>query len=224
MRKTRWLMAFFLPLLLVSFLQSQSLGDLAKKEKVRRAALKGKTATVITNVELAKVKKRPAVESTSQEQSGEETAAAGQAGEAAQGAEAQGQAQEGVTPPATAAQGQAGEAQTVKPGEAEKPAGTAPAEAPPMSDKDYRAKQAELTKAAQDKQELVDLLTLKMNSLYQEFYGLDNMKSREMVQTQISDTYDKLLKAEVEAKNATKDLEDFLAQTKKDQTPGIWIK
>ena len=93
-----------------------------------------------------------------------------------------------------------------------------------MSDKDYRAKQADLTKAAQDKAELVDLLTLKMNSLYQEFYGLDNMKSREMVQTQISDTYDKLLKAEVEAKKATKDLEDFLAQTKKDQTPGIWIK
>jgi hypothetical protein len=224
MRKTRWFAAFFLPLLLVSFLQSQSLADLAKKEKERRAALKGKTATVVTTADVAKVKKRPAVESTSQEQTAEEAAAAGQAGEAAQGAGAQGQAQEGVTPPATAGQGQAAEAQAVKPDEAQKPAETAPAEAPPMSDKDYRAKQAELAQAAQDKQELVDLLTLKMNSLYQEFYGLDNMKSREIIQTQISDTYDKLLKAEVEAKKATKDLEDFLAQAKKDQTPGIWIK
>jgi hypothetical protein len=192
MRKIKWLAAFFLPLLLVSFLQSQSLADLAKKEKERRAALKGKTATVITPAELAKVKKRAAVESVNQEQTAEEAAAAGQAGEAAQGAEAQGQAQEGVTPPATAGQAQAADAQ--------KPAETAPAEAPPMSDKDYRAKQAELSKAAEDKQELVDLLTLKMNSLYQEFYGLDNMKSREIVQTQISDTYDKLLKAEIEAR------------------------
>jgi hypothetical protein len=93
-----------------------------------------------------------------------------------------------------------------------------------LSDKDYRARQAELSKAAQDKQELLDLLTLKMNSLYQEVYSLDSVKSREMLQAQISDTYDKLLKTEIEAKQAAKDLEDFLARTKKDQTPAIWIK
>jgi hypothetical protein len=63
-----------------------------------------------------------------------------------------------------------------------------------------------------------------MNALYQEFYGLDNLKSREMVQLQISDTYDKLLKAETESAKAKKDLEDFLAQAKKDQSPAIWIK
>jgi hypothetical protein len=63
-----------------------------------------------------------------------------------------------------------------------------------------------------------------MNSLYQEFYGLDNMKSREMIQLQISDTYDKLLKAETESAKANKDLEDFLAQTKKENVPAIWIK
>ena len=63
-----------------------------------------------------------------------------------------------------------------------------------------------------------------MNTLYQQFYGLDNVKSREMIQLQISDTYDKLLKAETESANAQKDLEDFMAQSKKDQTPSIWIK
>ncbi len=212
MRKTKWLAAFFLPLLLVSFLQSQSLAELAKKEKSRRAALKGRTATVITTADVAKVKKRPAVESTTQEKAVEETA------EAAQGAEIQGQALEGVTPPTIAEQGQAAEAQAVKPAEAP------PAEAPTLSDKDNRAKQAELAKAVDDKQELIDLLTLKMNSLYQEFYTLDNVKSRELLQAQISDTYDKILKAEIEAKQAVKDLQDFLAQTKKDQTPAIWIK
>lgn len=217
MRKTKWLAAFFLPLLLVSSLQSQNLGDLAKKEKARRAALKGKSATVITTADLAKAKRRPAVESTNQEQGGEATAESAQAGETARGAEVQGQAQEGVTPPATGAE-------AIKPANAQKLAETPPAEAPPLSDKDYQAKQAELTRAAQDKQELVDLLTLKMSSLYQEFYTLDSVKSREMLQAQISDTYDKLLKTEIEAKQAAKDLGDFLAQTKKDQTPAIWIK
>jgi hypothetical protein len=71
---------------------------------------------------------------------------------------------------------------------------------------------------------MVDLLTLKMNSLYQEFYSLDNMKSRELLQSQISDSYDKLLKVGVEAKQAAKDLEDFLGTTKKAETPAIWIK
>ncbi len=71
---------------------------------------------------------------------------------------------------------------------------------------------------------MVDLLTLKLNSLYQEFYGLDNLKSREMIQVQISDTYDKLLKAETESAKAQKDLEDFVAQAGKAKAPAIWIK
>ena len=149
MSKTKWLVAFFLPLLLVSFLQSQSLADLAKKEKARRAALKGKTATVITTADLAKVKKRPAVESTNQEQAVGETAEAAQAGEAGQAAEIQGQVQEGVAPPATAEQGQADAtgAEAVKPADAQKPAEAPPAETPALSDKDYRAKQADLTES-----------------------------------------------------------------------------
>lgn len=213
MSKTKWLAAFVLPLMLVSFLQSQSLADLAKKEKERRAALKGKRATVVTTADLAKVKKRPAVESTNQEQSAEEAAGA------AQGAEAQGQVQQGVTPPAAAGQA----ADTAAQGE--KPAGATAAEAPtPQSAQDIQKKINELADTAQQKAEMVDLLTTKMNALYQEFYGLDNVKSREMVQIQISDTYDKLLKAEAESAKAKKDFEDFLAQTKKDQAPSIWIK
>ena len=90
-------------LLLVSFLQSQNLADLAKKEKARRAALKGKRATVITTADLAKAKRRPAVESTTQEQ-------------AAEGTEEAAQAQEGVTPPATQAT-EAAAAQVEKPAE-----------------------------------------------------------------------------------------------------------
>lgn len=208
MNKKRLVAFLFLPLVLASFLQSQSLADMAKKEKARRATLKGKHATVITTADLAKVKLRPAVESTGQEQAAEE------------GAEAvEGQAKEGVTPPATGEQAAEAAAAVEEPAEA-----APPADAAAQSAQDSQKKQNELAEIAQQKADMVDLLTIKMNALYQEFYGLDNLKSREMVQLQISDTYDKLLKAETESAKAKKDLEDFLAQAKKDQSPAIWIK
>lgn len=50
-----------LPLFLSSFLLSQSVVELAKKEKERREKLKGKKTIVVTNYDLKKVKKRPAV-------------------------------------------------------------------------------------------------------------------------------------------------------------------
>ena len=203
MSKKKVLASLFLPLLLASFLQSQSLADLAKKEKVRRAALKGKEAAVVTDADLRKVKRRPAVESAGQEQM-------------AQAEQADVKAQQGATPPAA---GQPAVAAAEKLAEE-----TPPGETPAMSEKEFRAKQAELVEASKQKQEMIDLLTLKLNSLYQEFYGLDNMKSREIIQVQISDTYDKLLKAEAEANKAKKDLEDFSANTKRENVPDIWIK
>ncbi len=206
MRKTRRLAAFFLPLLLVSFLQAQSLTELAKKEKERRAAVKGKPAATITTADVAKVKKRPAVETVAPAQAGEEAAAA----------EGEVKTDEGAAPPVTA------QAAAAPPAQA-KPAETPPAAAAAETAKTIQARTTELTKAAEDKQQLVDLLTLKMNALYQEFYSLDNMKSRELVQAQISDTYDKLLKAEVESKQAAKDLQDFLSQSKKASGQAIWI-
>lgn len=213
MNKTRRLAVICLPLLLVSFLHAQSVVELAKKEKERRAALKGKAATVITSAEIAKVKKRPAVEIVPPEQTSEE--AAGEAG----GNEAQAQAQEGAAPPAETQGAGAAEAQ------AENPVETLPdLQNPAPSAKEVQAKLAELTKAAQDKQELTDLLTLKLNSLYQEFYTLDNLKSRELLQAQISDTYDKLLQAQLDATAAAKELESYMAQAQKGKAPAIWIK
>ncbi|UCC41195.1 MAG: hypothetical protein JSV96_07160 [Candidatus Aminicenantes bacterium] len=51
----------FLPLLLTSFLFSQSVAELAKKEKERREKLKGKKGAVITNAKLKKTAKKSAV-------------------------------------------------------------------------------------------------------------------------------------------------------------------
>jgi hypothetical protein len=204
MRMTKFLAALVLPLFLASFLQSQSLAELAKKEKERRAAMKGKS-TVITSADIAKVKKRPAVETVV------ETVAAGEeglVGEAAAGAQ-----QEGAPPGV--------EAQAAETAAANEPSADDQAA---QAKKDNEKKLAELADLAKEKAELVELLNLKMNALYQEFYGLENLKSRELIQIQISDTYDKLLKAETESAQAQKDLEDFMAQAKKDSLPKIWIK
>ena len=219
MSKTKTAAALVLSLLLASFLQAQSLTDLAKKEKERRAALKGK-ATTVTTEDLAKVKKKPAVEAAPEQPAGEQAAEAGEAG--AQPAAEAAPAPEGQ--PAAPAAGGAAEVGAEAPAaEPEKPA----EETPPPADaaeRDLDKRQIELADAAQEKAELVDLLTLKMNALYQQLQGVDNMKSREVLQQQISDTYDKLLKAETESAKAGKELEEFLAQRKKGAAPRIWIK
>jgi hypothetical protein len=215
MSKKRILISLFLPLFLASFVQSQSLVELAKKEKERREALKGK-ATVVTSADIAKVKKRPAVETVQEQAAGEGEAQAGeaQAGEGAAGAQ-----QEGAPP----VEGQ----QAVEAGAGQEQAAaeeTPPADAAALNAQEMQKKQKELADLAQDKIEMVELLNLKLNALYQEFQGLDNVKTREMIQLQISDTYDKLLKAEAESAKAKKDLEEFLAEKKKKETPAIWIR
>jgi len=211
MCKKKILASLVLPLLLASFLQSQSLAELAKKEKERRAALKGKSAKVVTTADLAKVKRQPSVVATGEEQVADETAAQGEQGDA--------KAQQEGAPPAAVEQPGAAATGADKPAEE-----ASPGSPPAMSEKDFQAKQTELVDAIKQKQEMVDLLTLKMNALYQQFYSLDNMKSREVIQLQISDTYDKLLKAEIDAKTAAKDLEDFAANTKRESVPDIWIR
>jgi hypothetical protein len=199
MSKKKIVGSLFLPLLLASFLQSQSLAELSKKEKERRAAVKGKTTTV-TSADIAKVKKRPAVEATEAQAAAEGEAQAGEV-----------QVQQGEAPPAAA--------------QAEKPAEEPPPPDPAaLSAQENQRKLNELATLSEQKNEMVELLTLKLNSLYQEFHGLDNVKSRELIQVQISETYDKLLKAEAESVKANKDLEDIMAQTKKATAQKIWIK
>jgi len=196
-----------LPLLLASFLFSQSVTELAKKEKERRAAMKGKTGAVITNADLAKTKKRPAVEVAEADKPAGESPASG---EAARPAGQEGEA----APPAG------------QPAVGEKPAEPkpAPGDETAISEQDFKARLNELATKAQQAQELVELLTLKMNSLWQEFYNLSDVKSREFTQFQIAETYEKLTRAEVDATRAKKDMDEFLATAKREGVPTIWIK
>jgi len=207
----RQLVFVVLPLVLASFLFSQSVTDLAKKEKERRAAVKGKPTSVVTNADLAKVKRRPAVEVVEPEKTAAEAQAAGETGTPP--------AQEGAqTPPA----GQV--APALKAAEQKPPEQPPAADQAAMSEKDFKARLGELATKAQDAQEMIDLLTLKINSLWQEFYNMGDVKSREYTQFQISETYDKLTKAEAEAVKAKRELDDFLATAKREGVPAIWIK
>ncbi|MGA2361392.1 MAG: hypothetical protein ABSG73_02935 [Candidatus Aminicenantales bacterium] len=202
------LVCVVLSLLVVSFLSAQSVTDLSKKEKARRAGVKNKPTAVITNADLAKLKKKPAVEVAEPEKAAAEgeTQAAGETSPPS--------TQEGTVPPQAA---QAAPEQ--KPVEQ-----TLPADQSVMAEKDFKARLNELATKAQDAQEMIDLLTLKMNSLWQEFYNMGDVKARDFTQFQISETYDKLTKAEAEAARATKDLDDFLATAKREGVPTIWIK
>jgi len=53
-----------LPLFLSSLLFSQSITEVARKERERRARLKGLKAVVVTNADLRKVRKRPALDTS----------------------------------------------------------------------------------------------------------------------------------------------------------------
>jgi hypothetical protein len=200
----------FLPLLLVAFLNAQSVADLAKKEKERRASIKNKPH-VITNADLAKLKKRPAVEVVPPEEaSGENVAGTEEAG------------QEGETPPVTA-EGQAGTEQGAA--TVQKPAEAPPPEPQPtITEKEFRNQLTEHKIKVDQAQEQVDLYTLKMNGLWQEFYSLDDMKSRELIQLQISETYDKLTKAQLDLDKAKKELDDFMETSRREGVPSIWIR
>jgi hypothetical protein len=71
---------------------------------------------------------------------------------------------------------------------------------------------------------MVDLLTMKMNGLWQEFYSLDDMTARDRIQQQISENYEKLLKAQQDEVAAKEELDAFIAGAKREGVPKIWIR
>jgi hypothetical protein len=207
----------FLSVLIVSFVHSQSLVELSKREKARREGLKGKNAVVVTNEDLAKVKKKPAVEVVLPEPPMEESAVEGEefATEEEIPSETQEEAltDEETTEEATP-QEPAAKIETLP----QLPQQTA------LSEEEFKKKKAEFEDKWNKAAEMVELLTLKMNGLWQEFYSLDDMTARDRIQQQISETYDKLVKAQVDETRAREELDNFIANSKREGVPEIWIK
>lgn len=185
----RLLALVFLTTMMSSLLFPQTLAEIAQKERERRAGLKGKKAAVITNADLAKLKKKPALE----------------------------------TPPAPPApvteEVVASEAVPPAAAEPQEPPATAPAAANPVP-LDLKVLQERWDKT----KEYVELLTLKMGALWQQFYGLEDMTTKDAVQQSIAETFIKLQKAQEEETRARQDLEKFLGQQKKEPVPSIWIR
>ena len=169
-------------------LGAQSVADLAKREKERREGLKGRHAVVVKNIDLLRVQKLPAVEV--------------------------------IIPDTAAAEETLGEAQDVDPAtissdadQAVPPSGSeaSPVQkiVPPVAadgstlmgsgESVNQASSGETLevqlKAAAD---LVDLLTLKLSALRQQFEFQDAMVPGTVIQEQIVDTNQRLVKAQAQ--------------------------
>lgn len=172
----RILAAVFLPLLLAAFLFPQSLTELSKKEKERREKIKGKKTVVVTNADLVKVKKKPAVE---------------------------------ILEPLFPEEEQITEQSVVTK--------EAPSEEPQPEITEKVVQEVD-TSSLEEKwkkaNEYVSLLNLRMTGLWQQFYSLDEMASRDAVQKEISTTYLALQQAQQEADKLKEELDKAQIQKK----------
>lgn len=173
----------------------QSLVELAKKEKERRASLKDKKVVVVTNEDLGRVKRGVALETgrastPSQEQTATQT---------------------------LEESGTQRQASPVMPVNLDR---ESPVIFPRVSGDDQKSLEERYQKA----KEYVELLTLKLNALWQEFYSLDDMTPRDTIQQAIAETFLKLQKAQEEEDKARDELEKYLSRAKKASLPSIWVK
>ncbi len=163
--------AVTLPLLLCSFLFSQNLAELAKKEKERREKLKGKKSVVVTNADLAKLKKKASL----------------------------------IVP-------QSIEIREERAGVSGSERKSLPRESPSLKTKESDKREF-LTSASGPEErwmrakEQVELLILKINALWQEFYSLDDATSQESIQRKIDEASLNLQKARQDEEKLKKELE-----------------
>lgn len=174
-------------LALAASLGAQSLADLAKKEKARRESLGGRHAAVVKNADLLRVQKVPAVQITiAEETAGETVSGEGQYVEPETVSE---EAEPASLPSGSGA-----------------PSGRriVPSVAPngPLITGDVNRDQAEgrgtLEAQLKAASELVDLLTTKMAALRQQFESQDAMVPGYVIQQQLDETNQRLLKAKAQ--------------------------
>jgi hypothetical protein len=169
-----------------SLLVSQSLVEVAKKEKERRAKLKGKSGKVVTNEDLKSIKKQPNVVTNEDLK------------------KSQREPSVSIPPP------QESKEETLE--KSEKPAiEPPPAESDiPEPSEEYdteHLKSLELKHEKAKAQE--EMLMNKMNGLFMKYYSPDNTTPKQMIQSEISRTALQLQKARDDKEKAKKELEDY---------------
>ena len=170
--------SIFLLLTCTFLLSAQSLVDVAKKEKERRAKLKGKKSILVTNSILKKKKIEPAISVQILESPIQEIPSV---------------------------------SQIPNKRSLDNVSNQAPSEKDQTSFFDIK----DLESKWEEANEYVALLTLKMNALWQEFYSMDDMTPRDHIQRQISETYLKLQKAQIDAEQAKKEMDEAHRKSKK---------
>jgi len=180
---------FILPFLLTSLLCSQSVVELAKREKQRRTELRlqGKRAKIVTKADLKNIKRGAALTTilslTSSMQS-------------------QNEASIPKEPPT--GEEQLSEAQAAEPDKAidEEAEG-------------LKTLQAQLENQWGKAKEDVNTLSRKLNTLWKQFYSMDDLTARENVQSQISATSQQLQTAKEEETRIREELRKVIALLRK---------
>jgi len=90
--------------------------------------------------------------------------------------------------------------------------------------KKYEEKKAGLEDKWAKAKEMVDLLNLKMNALWQQFYSFNSMTPKDQIQKAISETYQKFQAAQAEEAKAKEELDKFLALGPKEKFLAAGIK
>jgi hypothetical protein len=191
-------------LLCTSLFCSQSLVDVAKKEKERRAKLKEKSSQVVTNENLKKDKQQPKViknEDLNKDTKKPKVVTNEDLKKMKK--------QPSVSVP-----------QDQEPGEdtsdSEDKPDTKPDPQEPMSSEKAKGSRSldldMLEQKYENAREAVELLTAKMNGLFMKYYGVADTTPKEMIQSEISRTYLQLQKAQDDVDKAKKELEEYTSK------------
>jgi len=169
-----------------ALLLSQSLVEVAKKEKERRAKLKGKSGKVVTNEDLEKIKKDPKVVTNEDLK--------------------QVQRQPSVSiPPQPSSE----EEPSKKTGESKIESTPTEPESPEKTGADDTKTLKSLEIQYEKAKAQVEMLTAKMNGLFTKYYSPNNTTPKSMIQSEISQTALRLQKARDDQEKAKKELEDY---------------
>ncbi len=180
---------FILPFLLTSLLCSQSVVELAKKEKQRRTNLRlqGKRGKIVTKADLKNIKRGAALTTilslTSSSESQRVTSTP----------------EESLTREEQPSETQAAE----------------PVKAEDEEVEGLKTLQAQLEDQWDKAKEDVNTLSRKLNTLWKQFYSMDDLTAREDVQREISETSQQLQKAKEEETSIREDLRKVIALLRK---------
>jgi len=180
---------FILPFLLTSLLCSQSVVELAKKEKQRRTNLRlqGKRGKIVTKADLKNIKRGAALTTILSLTSSSESQIVTSTPE------------ESLTGEEQLSEAQAAEPATAEDEEAE----------------GLKTLQAQLEDQWNKAKENVNTLSRKLNNLWKQFYSMDDLTAREGVQSEISQTSQQLQKAKEEETSIREKLRKVIAALRK---------